>query len=52
MPFYLRSGKRLARRTPVIVIQFRRPPLLLFEDADPDDVGRDEIREQLDPTGS
>jgi glucose-6-phosphate 1-dehydrogenase len=31
VPFYLRSGKRLARRTTEIMIQFRRPPLLLFE---------------------
>ena len=50
VPFYLRSGKRLARRSTVIMIQFRRPPLLLFEEADPDDVvGRDEVRAQLDP---
>jgi glucose-6-phosphate 1-dehydrogenase len=33
IPFYLRSGKRLARRDTKIVIQFRRPPLLLFEEA-------------------
>jgi glucose-6-phosphate 1-dehydrogenase len=33
VPFYLRSGKRLARRDTEIVIQFRRPPLLLFEEA-------------------
>jgi len=32
VPFYLRSGKRLAKRDTEIVIQFRRPPLLLFED--------------------
>ena len=31
VPFYLRSGKRLARRNTEITIQFRRPPLLLFE---------------------
>ncbi len=31
VPFYLRSGKRLARRNTEIMIQFRRPPLLLFE---------------------
>jgi glucose-6-phosphate 1-dehydrogenase len=30
VPFYLRSGKRLARRATEIVITFRRPPLLLF----------------------
>jgi glucose-6-phosphate 1-dehydrogenase len=30
VPFYLRSGKALARKTSEIVIQFRRPPLTLF----------------------
>jgi glucose-6-phosphate 1-dehydrogenase len=30
VPFYLRSGKRLAQRATEIVISFRRPPLLLF----------------------
>jgi glucose-6-phosphate 1-dehydrogenase len=33
VPFYLRSGKRLAQRDTHISIQFRRPPLLLFEEA-------------------
>ncbi len=32
VPFYLRSGKRLARRDTEIMIQFRRPPLRLFEE--------------------
>jgi glucose-6-phosphate 1-dehydrogenase len=32
VPFYLRSGKRLAQRITVIAIQFKRPPLLLFKD--------------------
>ena len=31
VPFYLRSGKRLARRDTELMIQFRRPPLRLFE---------------------
>jgi glucose-6-phosphate 1-dehydrogenase len=31
VPFYLRSGKRLPKRDTTIVIEFRRPPLLLFE---------------------
>ena len=39
VPFYLRSGKRLARRDTEIMIQFRRPPLLLF----------DEREEQVEP---
>ena len=30
VPFYVRSGKRLARRTTEIVVEFRRPPLMLF----------------------
>jgi glucose-6-phosphate 1-dehydrogenase len=33
VPFYLRSGKRLARRRTEIVVEFRRPPLLLFDEA-------------------
>jgi glucose-6-phosphate 1-dehydrogenase len=32
VPFYLRTGKRLARRVSEISIQFRRAPLLLFRD--------------------
>ena len=30
VPFYLRSGKRLAKQVTEIVIQFRKPPLLAF----------------------
>src|SRR6202171_2033799 len=30
VPFYLRTGKRLAQRTTEIVIQFRRTPFILF----------------------
>lgn len=30
VPFYLRTGKRLARRVTEIVIQFKSPPLMLF----------------------
>ena len=33
VPFYLRSGKRLASRETQISIQFRAPPLLLFREA-------------------
>jgi glucose-6-phosphate 1-dehydrogenase len=31
VPFYLRAGKRLARRLTEIVVQFKHPPHLLFE---------------------
>jgi glucose-6-phosphate 1-dehydrogenase len=37
VPFYLRSGKRLAKRVTEIAVQFRRPPHLLFRS---DTVGR------------
>ena len=30
MPFYLRSGKRLAAKASEIVVQFKRPPEILF----------------------
>jgi glucose-6-phosphate 1-dehydrogenase len=33
VPFYLRAGKRMARRETQIVIQFRRAPILLFRSA-------------------
>ncbi len=33
VPFYLRTGKRLARRVTEIAIHFKRPPVLLFEGA-------------------
>lgn len=32
VPFYLRAGKRLARKDTEIVIDFRQPPLALFKD--------------------
>ncbi len=31
VPFYLRTGKRLARRLTEIVVQFKKPPLQLFQ---------------------
>ncbi len=30
VPFYLRTGKRLPKRATEVVIQFKRPPLMLF----------------------
>jgi len=35
VPFYLRSGKAMSCPTTQIVIQFRQPPLTLFEEAAP-----------------
>ena len=34
VPFYLRSGKRMARRVSEIAIQFKRPPGILFSEGD------------------
>ena len=34
VPFYLRTGKRMARRVTEIAIHFKRPPVLLFRDAE------------------
>jgi len=34
VPFYLRSGKRLPRRDTEVMIPFRRPPLLLFDQSE------------------
>jgi glucose-6-phosphate 1-dehydrogenase len=33
VPFYIRAGKRLAKRVTEISIQFKLPPLLLFKDS-------------------
>jgi glucose-6-phosphate 1-dehydrogenase len=33
VPFYLRTGKRMARRVTEIAIQFKRPPVMMFRDA-------------------
>jgi glucose-6-phosphate 1-dehydrogenase len=33
VPFYLRTGKRLARRTSEVAVRFRRAPLQLFRDS-------------------
>src|SRR5207302_10469038 len=34
VPFYLRTGKRLAKRSTEIVIQFRRAPHIVFREKD------------------
>jgi glucose-6-phosphate 1-dehydrogenase len=40
VPFFLRSGKRMARRVSEIAVQFREPPILMF---------RSGMREQIAP---
>jgi glucose-6-phosphate 1-dehydrogenase len=38
VPFYLRSGKRMAKRVTELAIQFKRPPMLLFNACPVEDV--------------
>jgi glucose-6-phosphate 1-dehydrogenase len=38
VPFYVRTGKRLPKRTTEIAIQFRRPPLQIFKSVSPSSV--------------
>ncbi|MFT3684146.1 MAG: glucose-6-phosphate dehydrogenase [Phycisphaerales bacterium] len=40
VPFFLRSGKKLAAKQTEIIIQFRRPPVQIFRDFDGDLVRR------------
>ncbi|MDQ2924492.1 MAG: glucose-6-phosphate dehydrogenase [Acidobacteriota bacterium] len=34
VPFYIRAGKRMAKRVTEVTIQFKQPPLRLFKDAE------------------
>jgi glucose-6-phosphate 1-dehydrogenase len=50
VPFYLRSGKCLAKRVTEIAIQFKRPPLLLFRScAAVDDVSPNVLVMRIQP---
>ncbi len=45
VPFYIRAGKRLAKRVTEITIQFKQPPLLLFKNAE--GIGGEGIRPNI-----
>ncbi len=49
VPFFLRSGKRLARRATEIAIRFRRPPHLMFSTAAGDAVEPNVLAIQVQP---
>jgi glucose-6-phosphate 1-dehydrogenase len=49
VPFYLRSGKRLAKRVSEIAIQFKRPPMLLFNACNVDDVNPNVLVMRIQP---
>ena len=49
VPFYLRTGKRLAKRSTEIAIRFKQAPLALFRDTPVDELGADWLILQIQP---
>jgi glucose-6-phosphate 1-dehydrogenase len=49
VPFYLRTGKRLATRSTEIVIRFRRPPFVLFRKTSVDKIAPNELVINIQP---
>ncbi|MEX0802665.1 MAG: glucose-6-phosphate dehydrogenase [Candidatus Binatia bacterium] len=49
VPFYLRSGKRLAKRVTEIAIQFKPPPLLMFRACAVDEVNPNVLVMRIQP---
>ncbi len=49
VPFYLRSGKRLARRATEIAVQFKKPPGTLFADGQRFDLAANTLSFQIQP---
>ncbi len=49
VPFYLRSGKRMARRVSEIAIQFKRPPGTLFAEGDRFNLAANTLAFQIQP---
>ena len=49
VPFYLRTGKRLAQRTTEIVIQFKRAPHLLFRDTGIESLSANQLVMHIQP---
>jgi glucose-6-phosphate 1-dehydrogenase len=49
VPFYLRTGKRLAQRATEIVIQFRRAPHLLFRDTGVESLSANQLVMHIQP---
>jgi glucose-6-phosphate 1-dehydrogenase len=49
VPFYIRSGKRMPRRTSEIAIQFKRPPGILFSEGEKFDVAANTMVIRIQP---
>ncbi len=52
VPFYVRSGKRLAARHTEIAFQFRRPPLQLFSKVGLEDIAPNRLHIHIQPSES
>ena len=49
VPFYIRSGKRLAKRVSEIAVQFKRPPGILFSEGDKFDLAQNTMVIRIQP---
>jgi glucose-6-phosphate 1-dehydrogenase len=49
VPFYIRTGKRLAQRVTEVVIQFRRAPFVLFRDTPVENLGNNLLVMHIQP---
>ena len=49
VPFYVRTGKRMAERVTEIVIRFRRPPFVLFRDTSVNQIPSNELVISIQP---
>ena len=49
VPFYVRSGKRLAGRETLVSIAFKRPPLMLFHDTGVEAIDRHRLEMRIQP---
>jgi glucose-6-phosphate 1-dehydrogenase len=50
VPFYLRTGKRMARRVTQVVIRFRKPPFVLFRKTSVNSIDPNELVINIAPT--
>ncbi|ABS27510.1 glucose-6-phosphate dehydrogenase [Anaeromyxobacter sp. Fw109-5] len=49
VPFYVRAGKRLARRETIICTEFKSPPLQLFRGAGVESIDRNRLEMRIQP---
>ncbi len=49
VPFYVRSGKRMARRETLVSIEFKSPPLMLFRGAGVESIERNRLEMRIQP---